>query len=461
MLTVPGAFGPWAALSEDVVDWHPYCHTGGMRFLNRSNYKRDFKQALSVSLGGLLALSGVLRAGVAQAQTQTQTQIAAPVQTAAVNQGERERFERRLQALEDEIKTLRPAQVAAKSAAAAWFEAFELHGSVDVYYGYNFNRPIDGDNFTSGAGTTAKKANDVNLNLAAIELFHDAKPVGLHLILNYGTGSEVLYAAEPQGNAMGAQAFKLIQQASLSYRAPWGRGLLLEAGIYPSHIGFEVFPSQGNWSYTRSWMAEFSPYYQAGLKLSYNFTDQLSAQLHVMNGWQLIGENNAAKAIGTQLAWNHEKVSVTFNTFFGPELANDNKHWRVFGDLIVVVRPLPWLNLSLSADVGHQQLPQSQSALWHTVYGSVRFMPRQWLALTLRAGYFGDDNGLISGAAQTLLQADATLELRLHDHLLIKLEGRYDHSTAPVFSASKRAPTGEVLRVDQQGLMTLGVVAYF
>jgi hypothetical protein len=51
-----------------------------------------------------------------------------------------------------------------------------VHGFVDGYYAWNDNSPDNHENFVPGTGTTAKRANEFNLNLAAIDIVHDAGP---------------------------------------------------------------------------------------------------------------------------------------------------------------------------------------------------------------------------------------------------------------------------------------------
>ena len=46
----------------------------------------------------------------------------------------------------------------------------DVHGYVDAYYALNFNWPADGSNFIPGAGTSAKRANEISLNLAALDV---------------------------------------------------------------------------------------------------------------------------------------------------------------------------------------------------------------------------------------------------------------------------------------------------
>jgi hypothetical protein len=347
-----------------------------------------------------------------------------------------------------------------------WYDRVSLHGYADIYYGYNVNRPADGANFIPGTGTTGKRANNLALNLMAIDVACDLDPVAVRLVLHYGTGSEVLYAGEPRGAAIGPEVFKYVQIATISYKAPLGRGLLIEAGIMPGHVGFEVFPSKDNWNYTRPWILEFVPYYAAGIKLAYAFTDHLSAQLYLLNGWQIIGENNEAKTVGTQIAWSSDRLSAALNTLFGPELPGDNTRMRVIGDAILTVRPTAWLSLAASADVGYQQLPGQDGgpdsyALWWAAYGWARAQARPWLAFAARGGYYDDRDGFMSGTAQGLGEATLTIELRPQKSYILKIEGRYDRSTADVFATSETRPDGMPVRRNDQGLVMAGAVAAF
>ncbi len=273
----------------------------------------------------------------------------------------------------------------------------------------------------------------MNLNLAAFEVARDPKPLGFHVIVVAGNGADVVHAAEPEGAGVGRHVYQNIYQASVSYNAPVGKGLLIEGGIYPSHIGFEGFLSKDNWNYTRGWMGEFSPYYQTGVKASYAFSDQWSAQLHIVNGWQTIADNNDGKSVGTQIAFNGPKLSASFNTLIGPELTNDNKHLRYFGDFVGTYKVTPKTSVALSLDHGRQQLPQSD-ANWTgaSVWAHYAFDDRH--AFAARAERFRDPDNGITGAAQTVTGATLTYEYRPDKNLILKMEARRDHSTAPVFS---------------------------
>jgi hypothetical protein len=334
----------------------------------------------------------------------------------------------------------------------------KVEGGVDVYYGYNLNRPADGANFIPDTGTTAKRHDEFSINLATLGVSVEPEPVGLRLRVGYGTGMEVLYAPEPEGPAIGPDVWRFLQQASVSYaHGP----LRLEAGVYPSHIGLEYLPSHLNWTYTRGWMGELSPYYQAGIQGTWRFSRSWSAQLHILNGWQTIGQVNRGKALGTQVAYEDEWLSVTFNTFIGEEGRGAEAGLRLFGDWVVTYQLTEAFSVAGTADVGLQRRPGMTDALWYAaaLNGRVRLAPR--VAVIGRAEFFDDRDGAISGTAQRLVEGTLTLVVEPAEHLVLKLEARHDRSTAEVFGTRGTTPEGTPALTPTQTLLVAGVTAYF
>ncbi|MGA8806836.1 MAG: porin [Thermoanaerobaculia bacterium] len=317
-------------------------------------------------------------------------------------------------------------------------DAVKIHGFIDAYYAWNSSHPASHENFEAGTGSTARRANEFDLNLAEVDITRDAKTVGFHLSLIAGNGADVIHASEPQG-------YRFVYQASILYKR--SDRLTFEAGIYPSHIGFEGFFSKDNWSYTRGWLAEFSPYYQTGISANYAFSSHWSGELHVLNGWQNIADNNDAKAIGGKIAYAKGRLTASLNTFDGPELADDDKQWRHFGDLIATFTATPRLSIGGSIDRGRQE-----AANWVGVaaYGRYAFDERR--AVAVRAERFSDPQNGISGTPQKLAEATLTFEYRPAPNLILKVEGRRDHSTAPAFNGSSSR---------DETIVVIGAVATF
>ncbi|KFA91657.1 outer membrane beta-barrel protein [Archangium violaceum] len=347
---------------------------------------------------------------------------------------------------------------AAPSALEALVSRLKVEGGVDVYYGYNFNRPADGASFIPGTGTTAKRDNEISLNLASLGVSLEPAPVGFRVLVGLGTSMEVVHAAEPEGTAIGPDVWRLLQQATLSYaHGP----LLLEAGVYPSHIGLESFQTQLNWTYTRSWMGELSPYYQTGLKGTWTFSEAWSAQLHLLNGWQTIGENNRGKALGTQVAYAGERLSAAFNTFIGEEGSGDAAGLRLFADVVATYEVTDTFSLAATADVGTQRRPGLDAALWYGAGLNARVQVARPVAVAARAEFYNDRDGLISGTAQRLVEGTLTLEVKPAEHLVLKLEARHDRSTADVFGGAETNAEGTPVPRSTQTLVVAGATAWF
>ena len=296
--------------------------------------------------------------------------------------------------------------------------AVVLSGWIDGYYAWNANHPEPHINWFEGVGTAAHRADQPALNVAAIEARLDPKPLGFHVIAGAGDALDVVHAAEPHPKR---RPLRNVYQASLSAKA---RGVVLEAGIYPSHIGFEGFFTKDNWNYTRGWLGEFSPYYQAGVKASYAWTERWSAQVHVLRGWQNIGAHVPA-AIGTQIAFNGARTSASINTFGDPH--------RKFVDLVATYKLTPRFSVGATADRGHDR-PEN----WTGVGAYARYALNDRIAFAGRAEDYRDPHGMMSGTPQTLQSATLTFEYDPAKHVTVKVEGRLDRSTAPVFADRRK-----------------------
>jgi hypothetical protein len=77
-------------------------------------------------------------------------------------------------------------------------------------------------------------------------------------------------------------------------------------------------------------------------------------------------------------------------------------------------------------------------------------------ALALRIEYFHDPDAAVSALPQNLFSSTLTFELRPHPQLILKLEARYDRSTADAFGG----PDGPFTKSDEL-LLVLGAVATF
>ncbi|MGH9867681.1 MAG: porin [Candidatus Polarisedimenticolia bacterium] len=334
----------------------------------------------------------------------------------------------------------------------------ELSGFVDTYFAWNTNKPFDHENWFTGMGTSAKRADTLDINLAQFSLLMTPDPVGFHLTLGYGRSEEVLHLSEGEENA-----FDNVLQASVQYQTKVGRGLLVEGGIFPSPIGMEVLQTKDDWNYTRSYLAEFSPYYLAGVKVAYPFTERWSGQILLVNGWQVITDNNRGKSIAWQVAYGGDRLTASFKGMSGPEQTDNDDDVRTLLDTVAVWKVAKLLSLGFSADYGWEERPAEDDAGWKGAALYARLTGEEWkTAYAARGEIYDDEDGAISGIPQTLRDVTGTFEYRPVDALIVKVEARWDRSTAEVFTGDEVDVAGDPLRDERtQWLFLAGVVAVF
>ncbi len=69
-----------------------------------------------------------------------------------------------------------------------------------------------------------------------------------------------------------------IGPTNVSYLAPVGKGLTLQGGIFSSLIGYDSLYAKDNFTYTRPWGADFTPYFMLGVNASYPY--QTNSRAH-------------------------------------------------------------------------------------------------------------------------------------------------------------------------------------
>ena len=218
---------------------------------------------------------------------------------------------------------------------------------VDTYYTKTNNKyPSNQRSYT----TQAVNVEAFSLNFALAQFSYDSKDFRANLGLHTGTYVEFNYAAEPQ-------LAKNIYEAYGGYRIT--KGLWLDVGIFASHIGMENAISRDNYNYTRSLMAENSPYYESGAKLSYKPNEKLSLTLLLLNGWQVIQDNNRDKSWGTQITYQFsKKFTLNWSTYVGNDAPDtERRRMRYFSHISAVMKLTQKLEAMAAYDIGHEKKP--------------------------------------------------------------------------------------------------------
>lgn len=258
-----------------------------------------------------------------------------------------------------------------------------IGGFVDGYYAFDFNRPAT---FDRAFTTQPARHNEFNVNMAFVEAKLDAPGVRARLALQAGTSVQSNYASEPRnGSVSGPDLSRLIQEAVVGVKV--ADNLWIDGGIFLSHIGMESFISRDNPIYTRSLVADYSPYYESGAKLTWTPTSTITAQLDVVNGWQIISESNSAKSVGLRIDVAPSSTT-TFSVFnyFGDEAPDSATHrqLRLYNGVGLKSNLTTALQVMAEADYGTQQRASGTgSASW---YGGMIIGHYQMTATTALVG---------------------------------------------------------------------------
>ena len=397
--------------------------------------------------------------------------------------------EERLRALEAELRELKakqPAPQPAPEGAAPISNAAEgssrtatrasltIGGYAEVFYQWNFNEPSNG--ITNYRGFD-NRHNAFTMANAVIDAQGQLGPVGAHVALQVGHTPETYYLVEPFSpgtNAAGTTSgavWKFLQQAIASYKAPLGRGLLIEGGIFLSPIGPEGMAIKDQWNWSRSDLFFGLPFYHTGLRVSYPVTDRITTALLVVNGWNSVVDNNPEKSLAGQVTYNvADRITANFIYFTGVERnvgAAEGRPWRHLFDAYVALYPRKWLALLAEADGGFEPNSFGTSG-WAAGALYARVQPVRWLYLAARGDYFYE--WVPAGASPIfwptswVSSATATADVRPVDNVSFRVEYRHDQAAGNMFFDHQvpRDLMGAPLpNTNRQDTLTFGMTTWF
>jgi hypothetical protein len=264
-------------------------------------------------------------------------------------------------------------------------------GFVDLFYAYDFNEPKT--NYRQAFLYNHNRHNEINVNLGLLKLSVKHLKYRANIALHAGTYVTDNYAAEPV-------ILKNIYEGNAGLSLNKKNNLWVDAGVFSSHIGFESAISKDNWTLTRSLLAENSPYYLSGVKLTYNPNESLELGTIICNGWQRIKRvsGNSLPAFGTQIKYSKaEKIILNWSTFIGTDSPDSIRKMRYFNNFYIQVQPVNRLGLIAGFDIGAQQVKKSSSMYntWFSPIVIVRYaLSEKWFT-SLRAEYYEDKYGVL------------------------------------------------------------------
>jgi len=271
-----------------------------------------------------------------------------------------------------------------------------LSGYLETYYSYDFGKPAlqNRPSFVY----SHNRHNEFNLNLGMIKATYQQNGVRANLALAAGTYMNANLAAEPG-------VLKNIFEANAGVKISKTSNLWIDAGIFASHIGFESAIGKDCWSLTRGILADNSPYYESGVKLTYTSPNEKWVMTGLLlNGWQRMQRvpGNSTLGIGHQLTYKpNAKITLNSSSFIGNDKPDSVKQMRYFHNFYGIYQLTDALAITTGFDIGfeQQQKGSSQYNTWYTPVLMAKINADSKNSFTTRLEYYSDAKGVIIGTA--------------------------------------------------------------
>jgi Putative beta-barrel porin-2, OmpL-like. bbp2 len=289
----------------------------------------------------------------------------------------------------------------------------KVSGYLETYYSYDFANP--GNHNRPGLAYSFNRHNEVNLNLGFVKLAYGDGKTRANLAVMTGTYANANLAAEPG-------VLKNIFEANAGVKISKNRNLWVDAGIFASHIGFESAIGKDCWNLTRSILADNSPYYESGAKISYTSdNEKWFVSGLILNGWQRMQrvDGNNTPAFGHQLTFKpNTKLTLNSSSFIGSDTPDSTRRMRYFHNFYAVMQLHEKFGVTLGFDVGVQQKAKGSSE-----YDT-------W--------YYSDANGVIIATGTPngfrTFGYSLNLDYNITDKIMWRIEGRGFSSKDQIFT---------------------------
>lgn len=366
----------------------------------------------------------------------------------------------------------------APEAQASPPKPYSFGAYAEAFYQWNFNNPSNG--ITNFRGFD-NRHNSFTIANVAIEANVDFENIVSRVALQVGHTPSTYYLGEPGSfgsagaNGSGNYLWQYVQEAWVGYRFNVSKGLLITGGIFLSPIGPENMAVKDNWNWSRSNLFFGLPFYHTGLRAQYSLTESASFTLGIVNGWNSVVDNNAAKSVMAQFKYvpgPHLTLSVLyFGGIERPIGTPEGQRWRNLFDAHVTWQATERLAVMAHANAGFE-LNRIGPSSWVAGALAARFQVVSQLFVAIRVDGFSEQVASNeTGAAASIFwpvawvaSGTATLDYRPAEHISFRLEYRHDQAAGAMFFKGDLRD-GTVLTPQPnsttQDTVTLGVTSWF
>ncbi len=360
------------------------------------------------------------------------------------------------------ISVQQEADATSPPSAAKW----QYNGFVDAGYLLDFNHPA---NHLFRDRSTAFKVDELDLNIAAAgvkKLAAEDSRWGMELEVQTGKDSENFGFSATAPMVSGSDWLRHFGLADVSYLAPVGKGLALQAGLFNSFIGYDSLYAKDNFTYTRPWGGDYTPYLMFGVNATYPFTRKITVSTFVINDYDHLADPNNVPSFGGQLAYfPTDHVAFKETLLYGPHQSDTAlEFWRFFSDTTT-----EWkrdrLTVAFEYQVGTEKVraPGNPRALWMSAQLPFHAIVHGPWSVTARPEVAWDRDGRWTGSVQLIKAMTATVEYKWSyrkTYTIARLEYRFDDScgTGGGFFRGAEISPGVIALTPTQHLLIVGLI---
>lgn len=293
----------------------------------------------------------------------------------------------------------------------------EFYSSVDCSIKNNESRP---DFIYSH-----KRLNAVSPNLTLLRVAHGNENVRFNAGFMLGDYSAYNLAAE-KGFA------RNIFEANAEVRLSKKKAIYLTGGIFPSHIGMESAIGENCMTLTRSIVADNSPYYETGIKLSYSTKNEkwnISALL--LNGWQRINSHvdKVRPGSGTQINFTPNKIiTFSWNMYAG----NVNGGLRIYNNIYMLYSGAGRISGAVSFDVALQNSTHGKQRLAYAPVLIAGFRCSDKIKSAIRLESYNDSRSAIISTVSGFRIYSASVNFDWAPAPFITMRAEYKYGNSPL-----------------------------
>jgi len=312
------------------------------------------------------------------------------------------------------------------SASKAQTAGPSFSGFIDASYNYNLGRGT-----TNSLRSYDARADQILLN--NVHLVASGAPsnkLSYVAELDFGTDAAVHGVLHQAGLGAGPVAVD-VQEAYLTYTI--SDQFRFTGGKFVTFEGIELIEAPSNPTVSRGYLFGLAePFTHVGGFVAYQASNEIEIKLGVINGWDLLIDNNMDKTILSRLGLNFgDPLSLGISFYTGVEQQNSS-NWRNSLDLTGVTKLIPGLTLNFQGNYGTETIGNVDTK-WFGV-GLQPVIPlSDNIDLGLRGEYFADEEGARTGIPD-LKAFNLTIAPAFKcDKFLFRFEYRFDNSNKEIF----------------------------